>query len=429
MYINTPAGYYSINERTAKEIYSIDNVYSEYKEAVNPLPGVKLLSSIPIEHQNTEIRWTRLKPSGETEAETIIESNRAVNGILEPGQKMSVDYISDIRPDGVILYEYRDGNLSNEYDMLSETVTVPKFEGILSYTLKAIYEKTSNPESYGTISMDYAFNQDFPASALMAYSQARPGDVLAFFIDYPDEDESFSIESDLGDFKADFMPYGDSLVIYMPINWWTAPNDYSVTIYKNTDAGREVFNVYAVTVLPDDFVTDYQYLEVSDELKEKTDPVKTANDGVIVREAKSKPNPTSYVEGTFIMPLDGELGTSYAMTRYINGEDPYRHSGLDIDGDTGDPIVACNNGVVVYAGPLVRPGNTLIIDHGMGLYTSYLHLSGFAVEAGDYVKKGDIVAYVGSTGFSTGPHLHWSVTLYGNYMSPLWLVENPIVPD
>ncbi|MDX1357230.1 MAG: M23 family metallopeptidase [Clostridia bacterium] len=429
MYANTPEGYYAVSEKTTADLYSTDTVYSEYKDNVYPFPNIKLLSSIPIEYEKIDIRWTRLKPSGETESETIIEPSRAVNGLLEPGQEITAVYSTGMTPDGIILYEYRDGTLFAEHDMLTEKVTVPKFEGNLSYTLKAIYEKTSHPESYGTVSMDYSFSQTFPASSIMAYSEAKPGDILAFFIDYPDEGESFSIESELGNFKADFMPYGDSLIVYMPINWWTSPDEYTATVYKNTESGREVFEVYAVTVLPDDFVTDYQYLEVSDELKEKTDPAKTANDGVIVKEAKSNPNPTSYVEGTFIMPLAGELGTSYAMTRYINGQNPYRHSGLDIDGDTGDPIVACNNGVIVYAGPLVRPGNTLIIDHGMGLYTSYLHLSGFAVEAGDYVKKGDVVAYVGSTGFSTGPHLHWSVTLYGNYMSPLWLVENPIVPE
>ena len=149
----------------------------------------------------------------------------------------------------------------------------------------------------------------------------------------------------------------------------------------------------------------------------------------MVREAKSHSNETSYLDGLFILPLTGEFGTSYAQTRYINGENPYRHSGLDIDGDTGDPIIAANSGEVVFSGELVRTGNTVIIDHGMELFSSYLHMSELDVTKGDFVEKGDLIGKVGSTGFSTGPHLHWSITLYGNYMSPMWLVENPIVPN
>ncbi len=428
-YAGTPEGYYSISTDMAESLFSMEPIYMDYKEKIQPIPDISLNSGIPIDPSYKDIRWIRIKPTGETVSESILESNRQEVESLEPGQLLAAVYKPGQKPDGIVLYEYRGGDLFKEYDLLNDEVVVPDFEGKLDYTLKAIYEISSYPKSYGTISLDYSFAQDLPTSVEMLYNEARPGDILAFFIDYSEDGESFSLESNLGNFKADFMPYGNSYVIYMPINWWTAPKDYAATIYRNIESGREVFEEYTVTILPDEFVTEYQYLEVSEELKEKTDPVKTANDSVLVAKAKSNPNPTSYVEGTFILPIEGELGTSYAMTRYVNGENPYRHSGLDIDGETGDPVAACNNGVIVYAGPLVRPGNTVIIDHGMGLYTSYLHLSGFAVEVGDYVEKGDVVAYVGSTGFSTGPHLHWSVTLYGNYMSPLWLVENPIVPD
>lgn len=428
-YAGTPEGYYSISADMTEYLFSAETVYNDYKQVMQPIPKVLLSSSIPINPSNADIRWIRVKPTDETVLENILESSRQEVTSLEPGSLLTADYKHGQKPDGIVLYEYHNGELFKEYDLLSSEVFVPYYEGSLDYTLKAIYEVSSYPDSYGTMSLDYCFTQDLPTLANMLYNEARPGDVLAFFIDYSGEDESFSIESSLGNFKADFAPYGNSFVMYMPINWWTTPKDYTATIYRHSGDLKEIFEVYNITVLPDNFETIYQQLVVSDELAEKADPVNTANDYILVREAKSHSNETSYLDGLFIMPLIGEFGTGYAQTRYINGENPYRHSGLDIDGDTGDPIIAANRGEVVFSGELVRTGKTVIIDHGMELFSSYLHMSELNVQEGDFVEKGALIGKVGSTGFSTGPHLHWSITLYGNYMNPLWLVENPIVPD
>lgn len=421
-------GYYSISDEVTKSLLSLENIYTDYKAVMQPYPNI-LLSPGTIKTPESITRyWTRVNPAGEALAEETNETTLNETESLEPGLKITADYAPGKAPDGLILYENRDGELFAEYDLMKEDVYVPEFEGNLNYVLKAIYEHDSYPNSYGTISLDYSFTINLPTSATMLYKEARPGDVLAFSIDYAETGEFFSLESNLGDFKSDFQPYDSSLIMYMPINWWTTPKDYYAIIYKTNGEVKEIFAEYVVTVLPDDFVTVYQQLVVSDELAEKADPVNTANDYVMVRDAKANSNETSYVEGLFIMPLTGDLGTSYAQTRYINGENPYRHSGLDIDGDTGDPIIAANRGKIVLSGELVRTGNTIIIDHGMNLFSSYLHMSELDVMVGDFVETGDLIGKVGSTGFSTGPHLHWSITLHGNYMSPLWLVEHSIVP-
>ncbi len=422
-------GYYSISEEVSKSLFSLENIYSNYKEIMQPYPNILLSPGNVKTPTNITRHWTRVNPAGEVLAEETTEATGVGVESLVPGQKITANYNPEQKPDGLILYEERNGELFREYDLLNDDVLIPEFEGALNYILKAIYEHSTYPDSYGTISLSYSFTIDLPTAATVYYKEARPGDVLAFSIDYSEPGESFSLESNLGTFKSDFKPYGDSLIMYMPINWWTAPKDYSATIYKNNGETKEVFADYTITVLPDDFVTVYQQLVVSDELAKKADPVNTANDYIMVREAKSHSNETSYLDGLFIMPLNGDLGTSYAQTRYINGENPYRHSGLDIDGDTGDLIIAANRGEIVFSGELVRTGNTIIIDHGMELFSSYLHMSELDVNVGDFVEKGDLIGKVGSTGFSTGPHLHWSITLHGNYMSPLWLVENAIVPD
>lgn len=101
------------------------------------------------------------------------------------------------------------------------------------------------------------------------------------------------------------------------------------------------------------------------------------------------------------------------------------HSGIDIPAPTGTVIYAAYDGQVAWSSYNWSAGNWIGIDHGNGLFTIYMHMSGFLVSEGDYVKKGDPIGLVGSTGSSTGPHLHFSVRLDGQYVQPLSYVIVP----
>jgi murein DD-endopeptidase MepM/ murein hydrolase activator NlpD len=90
-----------------------------------------------------------------------------------------------------------------------------------------------------------------------------------------------------------------------------------------------------------------------------------------------------------------------------------QHNGLDIDGNAGDPVVAAERGIVVLAEGRGGYGNTVVVEHGNGLATLYGHMTAWAVRPGQVVERGELVGWVGSTGFSTGPHLHWEVRVFG----------------
>jgi len=121
---------------------------------------------------------------------------------------------------------------------------------------------------------------------------------------------------------------------------------------------------------------------------------------------------------SFIKPLDGRITTKFGFTRYINGVLDSRHMAIDIAAAEGTPIFAPNSGRVVLAEYLYLSGNRVIIDHGMGLFSSFSHLSALNVQAGDSVARGEILGNVGSTGFSTGPHLHHAIYVHGYAVNP-----------
>lgn len=128
-------------------------------------------------------------------------------------------------------------------------------------------------------------------------------------------------------------------------------------------------------------------------------------------------------EGSFVYPLTSAVSTPFGVRRVINKTKTSIHRGLDLRGKEGDKLSASNRGRVALAEELFFGGNTVVIDHGQGIYTVYMHLSGFAVGLNDVVSKGDIIGFVGSSGRASGPHLHFGVKIGRMNVNPVSLVE------
>lgn len=131
-----------------------------------------------------------------------------------------------------------------------------------------------------------------------------------------------------------------------------------------------------------------------------------------LREIFDRVTPERLWEGPFRVPLDGEFkGTNFGRRRVLNGQPGSPHTGVDFPAPTGTPVHAAQSGRVVLAEPLYFSGNTVIVDHGLGIYTFYCHFSEIDAKVGDTVKAGTILGKVGATGRVTGPHLHWGLTV------------------
>jgi murein DD-endopeptidase MepM/ murein hydrolase activator NlpD len=127
--------------------------------------------------------------------------------------------------------------------------------------------------------------------------------------------------------------------------------------------------------------------------------------------------------GEFTAPADAEISDVFGAQRVFNGKTQSTHFGLDFRVPAGTPVEAMNDGTVLLARPLYFEGNFVVLDHGQGLLTLYLHLSEFKVKEGDQVKRGQLVGLSGGTGRATGPHLHVAVRWQGTYLDPAALIR------
>ncbi len=143
---------------------------------------------------------------------------------------------------------------------------------------------------------------------------------------------------------------------------------------------------------------------------------------VIVKARSIDDNRTDFLE-QFEWPVHGVITGIYGSQRILNGEPRRPHFGIDIHAPTGTPVKAPASGRVTVAHPdMYFSGATMIIDHGHGLSSTFLHLDGMQVKVGDRVQKGQVVATVGSSGRSTGPHLDWRINLFSQRLDPQLLV-------
>ncbi|MGE0602102.1 MAG: M23 family metallopeptidase [Dehalococcoidia bacterium] len=174
-----------------------------------------------------------------------------------------------------------------------------------------------------------------------------------------------------------------------------------------------------ITVLPTEWTVDA--LDFTEEQTETLlDPTVVAEETAMLKTLYSGVTPEKLWDGLWQMPVNGGITARYGEQRSINGSAPSgHHVGTDIGADLGTPVLATNAGRVVLARQLKVHGNMIVIDHGGGLFSGYAHLSAFNVTEGQRVDQGQQIGEVGSTGLSTGAHLHWEMASQGVLLDAL----------
>jgi len=252
---------------------------------------------------------------------------------------------------------------------------------------------------------------------------ARQGDVCLVRASGP-----ASLKSIHGEFQGERFPiaFSNETGIYeglIGIDMSTSPATYEIKVIA-TDADNRVyssalslrvekvdFGTQALSLPPDMVDLDAKTLErVNQEARKLQALFQTFRDERLW-------------EGVFIRPVEGEISTGFGLNRIINGQQRSQHTGVDLRAEKGTSVLASNHGVVVLVDELFFTGKSVLLDHGWGLYSMYFHLSEVLVKEGNLVRTGAILGRVGSTGRSTGPHLHWGIRINGARVDPFALLK------
>lgn len=209
----------------------------------------------------------------------------------------------------------------------------------------------------------------------------------------------------------------------------TAPGAYTLELSGETAAGKapakEISYASKFKIVSGKYPKIEAKLNVESKFTEPTpeQQKQIATGQEIKKDYLNRVTPDREWRSSFSTPAVAAISDVFGSERIFNGKTSSPHLGLDFRVPSGTPVAAMNDGTVLLARPLFFEGNFVVIDHGQGLLTLYLHLSEFRVKEGDKVKRGDIIGLSGGTGRATGPHLHVAVRWQGTYLDPAALLK------
>jgi len=291
------------------------------------------------------------------------------------------------------------------------------FLGIIYLTDGKKQEDLSQKEAMVTTTLQK------PLEVLVSNNQLEQGDTLVVIIENLSPEEQITGEFDKQLF--DFFPIGTDgkQIGIVGIDAGKTPGNYflSVSIPGRGDITKTItikkrnFPVVEFNLTPALEEKGYTPYNIVDNISTK--------EGVLIWQVLEKYTPKSYFDKFFLYPLDSVINVGAFGNIRKKGDVSLRHLGVDLDAAVGTPVYAVNDGVVSFVKELTVYGKMIIIDHGLGIYSLYLHLNEFKVAKGDKVTRGEVIGLSGSTGYSLGPHLHFSIKVKGANIDPLRFIN------
>ncbi len=271
-------------------------------------------------------------------------------------------------------------------------------------------------DQYGDGRVDYIFSADVQKSPQINISNEKPkqGELVKVEVTGVFKDTSVSVE---GEFIPSNSLYNDkgNIEIYIPITYYKNAQPYDMQIKIDDevtpftlDVQKEQFTQLHFTVSESVTNSTVNSDSANIEYRNKIHPLYKTRDE------------NKYWEGKFIKPVEEKrISSTFGQERYVNNaKTPTRHAGIDYAAPEGTLVYATNNGRIEFSEFLQLTGNTIVIDHGLGIKSYHFHMSSLEVKTGDIVKKGQLIGKVGTTGFSTGPHLHFQISIQNQPINP-----------
>jgi murein DD-endopeptidase MepM/ murein hydrolase activator NlpD len=254
-----------------------------------------------------------------------------------------------------------------------------------------------------------------------APASPRQGDLAMVFVG--GAASAREITGSLGDRALHFFPHGDGHAAVAGIDLETAPGraPWRIGVVDATGTSRATTGTLAIRArqFPVQRLTLPEHqVDLDPEAARRAEAEAAA-----LRALYDTSTPERLWRGTFTRPVGGDgEGHGFGARRIINGKPRRPHSGLDYSAPKGTPVVAANRGRVALVGDFFFPGRFVALDHGLGLYTLYMHLDRVDVAEGAAIERGETLGAVGATGRATGPHLHFAAQVGRARVDPLSLL-------
>ena len=229
--------------------------------------------------------------------------------------------------------------------------------------------------------------------------------------------------------------FGSSLPLVRSEDGWVGlfgvdmdrePGKYSLVLRLKLADGREKEKRVPFEIQARDYGTERLTLPANMVELSAEDLARVQADQQALAQAWKTPASERYWSGPFQRPVPGEVHAVFGKRRIINGQPKSPHTGQDLAAALGDPVAASNAGRVVLVRDCFFSGNSVVVDHGLGLYSMYFHLSEVKVKEGELVEKGQVLGLIGMSGRATGPHLHWGFRLLGARVDPEAILALPL---
>lgn len=263
-------------------------------------------------------------------------------------------------------------------------------------------------------------------SVELAYRDFHPGEVIVVAIVAIEDDSSVrdaQIRFLRRKYRMGRTETGSGLMAFIGLDLGLEPGLHTMEIFIDKASGEREYVQKKIPVLAKKFPlrelwVDEKFVTPPPEFRERI-----RREAEILKVVYGIATDRWLGEGLFILPSSGKAMPNFGERRIYNNKPRSSHRGVDILSPNGSPVRASNSGRVVLASDLYFAGKTVIIDHGIGLFTLYCHFSKIRVKRGKLVKKGEIIGEAGATGRVTGPHLHWGVKVFGNSVDPFSLLS------
>jgi len=209
--------------------------------------------------------------------------------------------------------------------------------------------------------------------------------------------------------------------VLIPISYETKPQKKEVEIFYRENGVQKTKTV-VLDVQDGEYEKETLQVDGSKVTLSPEDKARTEKEYAEAMDIYKKATPKTLVSSDFIVPLDSKITSDFGKARVYNGLLKSYHGGTDFRAAVGVPVIAANDGKVVLVQDRFYSGQSVIIDHGQGVYTCYFHMSKFHVKESQDVKKGDVIGLSGSSGRVSGPHLHFGVRVGGEQVDPLHFI-------